>query len=124
MRFLLLVMNAGAPPAPRPRDPEHAAKVRRSIDDDVAAGKLLATGGLAKRATGAARVTSKGGEIEVEDPPAGDGWMSAGGFALIEAASKDEAIARAKAKLAMMGDGVVELIQVSETHPPARESAG
>lgn len=120
MRFLLLVMNAPGATAPRPRDPERAANVRRSIEAEVAAGALLATGGLGKRETSAARVTSKGGTVEVEDPPVGDGWMGAGGFALIEAESKEEAIARAKAKLEVMGDGVVELIQVSETYPPPR----
>jgi hypothetical protein len=43
--------------------------------------------------------------------------MAAGGYSLFEAASKEEAIAKAKAKLAIMGDGVVELIQVTEMHP-------
>ncbi len=43
--------------------------------------------------------------------------MTGGGYALFEAASKEEAIARAKATLEVMGDGVVELIEVTEMHP-------
>ena len=33
--------------------------------------------------------------VTVEDPPASEGWMAAGGYSLIEASSKDEAIATA-----------------------------
>src|SRR6185436_17194699 len=98
MRFLQIVMSAGGATRPPP-DPDHAARVRQSIAAEIAAGTLIAIGALTKRATGAARVTSKGGEIAVEDPPSGEGWMSGGGYAVFEAASKDEAIARARAVL-------------------------
>ena len=115
MRFLQIVTRSGG--VSGPPDPSHLAKVKKAIDDDIASGKLIATGALGKRATAAARVTSEGGEITVEDPPAGEGWMAAGGYSLLEASSKEEAIAKAKAKLEIMGDGIVELIQVSEMHP-------
>jgi uncharacterized glyoxalase superfamily protein PhnB len=39
---------------------------------------------------------------------------------LTDAPSKADAIEQAKATLALMGDGVVELIQVSEMHPPPK----
>jgi len=100
-----------------PPTPEHLERVRAKIADEIASGKLIATGALRQRATDAARITAQAGEITVEDPPAGEGWLSGGGYALFEAASKEEAIARAKATLAVMGDGVVELIQVTEMHP-------
>lgn len=123
MRFLQIVLSSGRPSGPR--DPDHVARVRHAIADEIASGRLIATGALTKRATGAARVTSAGGEISVEDPPTGDGWMAGGGYALFEAASKEEAIARAERTLtAMGGDGVVELIQVTEMHPPPRTSPG
>lgn len=122
MRILQLVMSTGG--APGPRDPNHAANVRKAIEDDIASGKLIATGGIGKRATAAARITSKGGVFTVEDPPEGDSWMAAGGYALIDVASKEEAIAQAKAKLEIMGDGIVELIQVSEMHPQPRTPSG
>jgi uncharacterized protein len=118
MRFLQLVFARSGIPA-RPRDPEHAAKVGNTIRAAIAAGRVVATGGLGKRATAAARVMNRGGEIVVEDPPTGDGWMAAGGYSLIQFATKDEAIANARATLELMGDADIELIQVSEMHPPA-----
>lgn len=120
MRFLQIVSTAKMSGAP---DPSHLAKVRKSVADAIANGSLLATGALGKRATAAARITQAGGKITVEDPPSGDGWMAAGGYSLVEYASKEEAIAEAKAKFDIMGDGVVELIQVTEMHPPPGTAA-
>lgn len=115
MRFLQITMSKSTRPGPP--DPNHAALVRQRIADDIASGKLIAIGALRQRSTDAARVVSHDGEITVEDPPGGDGWMAGGGYVLFDAASKEEAIARAKATLAVMGDGVVELIEVTEMHP-------
>jgi len=115
MRFLQITMSKGARSGPP--DPNQGALIRQRVADEIASGKLLAIGALRQRATDAARVVRAGSEITVEDPPAGDGWMSGGGFTLFEAASKEEAIARAKATLEIMGDGVVELIEVTEMHP-------
>jgi len=66
MRFLQIVMSKGA--SSGPPDPNHIAKVRKAVDDDIASGILMATGALDKRATGAARVTSNGGAMAVEAP--------------------------------------------------------
>jgi hypothetical protein len=115
MRFLQIVMSKGVRAAPP--TPEHLELVRKKIAEEIASGKLIATGALRQRSTDAARVTASGGEVTVEDPPAGEGWLAGGGYVLFEAASKEEAIDRAKATLAAMGDGVVELIQVTEMHP-------
>src|SRR6187200_1601466 len=116
MRFLQIVMSSADMSGPK--DPAHLAKIRSAIGEAIASGSLLATGALGKRATAAARVSRTGGEFSVEDPPSGEGWMAGGGYSLTEYASKAEAIAAAKEKLEFMGDGVVELIQVSEMHPP------
>jgi len=93
------------------------ARVGQAIREKIAAGSLLATGALGKRATAGARVVKKDGAITVEDPPSGDGWMAAGGYSLAEYASKEEAIASAKETLGYMGDAVVEMIAVTEMHP-------
>jgi hypothetical protein len=90
------------------------------IQADIAAGRLIARGGLGKRATAAARVTSTSGSLTVEDPPSGDDWMKAGGFSIVEAPSKEAAVAEAKEILAAMGDGTIELIEVKLLHPAAR----
>ena len=117
MRFLQLTVSKASAPS-GPPDPQHFAKVRKTIGDAIAAGTLLATGGLGKRATAAARLIRKDGKVSVEDPPSGDGWMASGGYSLTEFPTKDDAIAKAKETLEIMGDGVIELIQVSEMHPP------
>jgi uncharacterized glyoxalase superfamily protein PhnB len=107
------------PSAPAaPRDPALVAKVRDTIAQKIASGALLATGGLGARATSAARITKKGGETTVEDPPSGDGWMAGGGYSLTEYPTKEAAIEQAKETLEFMGGGTLELIQVSEMHPP------
>lgn len=125
MRFLQIT-TAGAPRS-GPPDPEHMAKVRKSIGEAIESGALLATGGIGKRATSAARIIRKDGRITVEDPPQdgadGGGWMAGGGFALTEYTSKEEAIVDAKRKLDIMGDGTMELIQVGEMYPPPKETA-
>lgn len=125
MRFLQIT-TAGAPRS-GPPDPEHMAKVRKSIGEAIESGQLLATGGIGKRATSAARVIRKGGKVTVEDPPqdgaGGGGWMAGGGYALTEYASKEEAIADASRKLDIMGDGIMELIQVGEMHPAPKNPA-
>jgi uncharacterized glyoxalase superfamily protein PhnB len=118
MRFLQIVMSSAPSSPPTPKTPEHVAKMRSVIQERIASGSLLATGALGKRTTSAARITRRGGEVSIEDPPQGDGWMAGGGYSLGEYASKEEAIANAKTTLEMMGDGVLELIQVSEMHPP------
>ena len=117
MRFLHIVMSG--PTRSGPPDPQHMAKVRASIAEAIANGSLIATGALGKRATAAARLVRKDGKTTVEDPPAGDGWLAGGGYSLTEFPTKDEAIANAKTILETIGDeGVLELIQVSEMHPP------
>jgi uncharacterized glyoxalase superfamily protein PhnB len=122
MRFLEIITSVNTTTAPDPRpaaaDPEHKAKVGAAIAEAIASGELVATGVLGKRASSAARLTHQGGEIRVEDPPKGEGWMSGRGYSLVEVASKEEAIAKARQQLEAIGDAVIELIQVSEVHPP------
>ncbi len=123
MRFLQIT-TAGAPRS-GPPDPEHMARVRKSIGEAIASGSLVATGPIGKRATSAARLIRKDGKVTVEDPPqdsaGGGGWMAGGGFALTEYASKEDAIADCARKLEIMGDGVMEVIQVGEMHPPPKD---
>ncbi len=116
MRFLQITVAAG--PMKSPPDIEHMARVRAAIAEKIANGTTLATGGLGKRATAAARVIRKDGEFTVEDPPSGDGWMAGGGYSLTSHDSKEAAIEDAKRTLELMGDGTLELIQVGEMYPP------
>ncbi|MET0385051.1 MAG: VOC family protein [Polyangiales bacterium] len=119
MRFLQFVLSG---PSNGPPSPEHMATIGKAIDAQIASGQLIATGGVGKRATAAARVVKRAGKVSLEDPPSGtsDSWMSADGFSLVDCASKEEAIAGARAVAETLHEGVVELIQVSELHPPPK----
>lgn len=121
MRFLNIITGL-TPAANTAPDPVHMARMQKSIGEEVAAGAMLATGGLGRRTTSAARLILKSGKITLEDPPKdganGGGWMAGGGYALTVASSKEAAIAKAKETLEMMGqDSMLEMIQVSEEHP-------
>lgn len=74
-------------------------------------GVVIATGGLAPSATGT-RVTLSNGTFTVADGPFADAKELIGGFALIEAASKEEAIEWAKRFRLVDGDGVSHIRQV------------
>jgi hypothetical protein len=113
MHFLMLAKSHNtSPPAPDRRQ-----KVLQRIQEDIASGVLVARGALGKRATGAARISCEDGAISIEDPPEGDGWMAAGGFSIIEASSKQAAIADAEKTLSIMGDAVIDLIEVTLFYP-------
>jgi hypothetical protein len=75
------------------------------------AGWLLATEGCLPTALGA-RVRSSGGNVMVTDGPFAETKEVVAGFALLEAASKEEAIRLTKDFLKIAGDGECELRQV------------
>ncbi|MDB4987532.1 MAG: hypothetical protein JWN04_2710 [Myxococcaceae bacterium] len=115
---LLQIVRSTSDMSVAPRDPANIATMRKSIRDEIASGALLATGGLAKSATSAARVTRRAGQTTVEDPPAEAGWMAGGGYSLVEYASKEEAIERASRKLELMGEGMRAALR--QLHDAAR----
>jgi PhnB protein len=120
MRFLQIInTDMTAPP-----NPEHQAKMYATIQQAIADGFLVATGGIGKRATASARVTKAGGKVTVQDPPANvdDTWMKGTAFGLGEFPTKEDAIANAKAMLETMPDGHIELIAVSAMYPPPQEA--
>jgi PhnB protein len=121
MRFLQLVAASGNA---TPQSPEQRARAFKAIKEAIASGQTLATGGLGNRATAAARIVKKDGEVTVDESPTGAGWMASGGYSLTEFPSKEAAIAYAKLTLDMMGDATVELIAVGEMHPPAGRAPG
>jgi hypothetical protein len=85
------------------------------IDRMTKAGVLLATGGLLPMSQGA-RVRVDDGKFTVIDGPYAESKEMVAGFALIEAASKDEAIRWAKEFLAVAGDGESEIRPLIEVN--------
>jgi hypothetical protein len=99
MRYLMYSMDKVDPTPPTP---ELLAEVGKFTDETKRAGVLLATGGLG---LGSTRVRSAGGKLSVTDGPFTETKELTGGFALIEAQSKDEAIEWARRCRKIVGDG-------------------
>jgi hypothetical protein len=89
MRFLMMIRAAesGAPP-----DPKLMAAVGQYTEEMTRAGVVVMTGGLAPSSMGA-RVIASGGQLKTVDGPFAESKELIGGFAIINAASREEAIA-------------------------------
>ena len=90
----------------------HMAEMGRLIEDMTKQGKLLATGALGRRDTGAFSVHLKDGAYTVDEKPTA-AWMLGGGFAILKAGSRAEAIEDTKRFLAVVGGGVSEVIELA-----------
>jgi hypothetical protein len=108
MRFLSIYKSAetGVPPTA-----EYMATMQRLVEEGMKAGWLVATEGCLPSALGA-RVRSSGGKLSVTDGPFVESKEVIGGFAILEASSKEEAIRLAKDFLKVAGDGECEIRQI------------
>ena len=101
MRFLSMVRineNSGLTPSP-----ELMADMGKLMEEMTREGKLIDTAGLAPTATGV-RVRWAGGKLSVVDGPFTEAKEVIGGYAVLEAASKEEAIELTKRFLKVHGD--------------------
>jgi hypothetical protein len=98
-----------------PPSPEHIAEMERFIARMAGAGILVATGGLLPSAAGA-KVRSSGGKVTVTDGPFTEAKELIGGYAIVRAGSREEAIDQARQFLAVPGvaDGECEVRQMHE----------
>jgi hypothetical protein len=108
MRFLSIykAVETNVPPTP-----EYMARMEKLIEDSMKAGGLVATEGCLPSAFGA-RVRRSSGKLTVTDGPFVETKEVVGGFAILEAASKEEAIELAKTFLDVAGDGECEIRQI------------
>ena len=110
MRFLSIYKSkeTGVPPTP-----EHIATMQKLIDEMSQAGVLVGTEGCLPSAKGA-RVRITDGRYTVVDGPFTEAKELVGGFAILEAKSKEEAIEHTKTFLKVVGEGECELRQLYE----------
>ena len=110
MKFLSIYKSAerGVPPSQ-----EEMARMGKLIEEGMKAGWLLATEGCLPSALGA-RVRSSNGKLSVTDGPFTESKELVGGFAILRANSKAEAIQLAKDFLSVVGEGECELRQLYE----------
>src|SRR3974377_2462828 len=94
----------------------------RSLHKMKNTGGLVATEGCLPSALGA-RVRSDKGRITVTDGPFTESNEIVGGFAILEATSKEDAIRMTREFLAIAGDGECELRQIFATSQPGTTPA-
>jgi hypothetical protein len=110
MRFLSIYKNVerGVPPTQ-----EEMAAMGALIEEGFKGGWLLATEGCLPSALGA-RVRRDGARVSVSDGPFAEAKEVVGGFAILEAESKEAAVELCRKFLAVAGDGECELRQLYE----------
>ncbi len=114
MKYLMTVIPPSGAANFEPPSPERMAALAQFTEEMIAAGVVKLTGGLAPVSMGGARVRSKDGQFSVLDGPFTEAKEVVVGFAVIEAASLEEAIALSKRFMAVAGDGEGEIQPIFE----------
>lgn len=105
MRFLSVYQSVETGLPPSQAEIERMGKL---IEEGMKAGYLLGVEGCLPSARGA-RVRLEKGKVTIVDGPFTESKEIVGGFAIIQAASKAEAIEHVRNFLFVAGDGVCEL---------------
>lgn len=108
MRFLSIYKTAERPAPP---SAEEIRAMGKLVEEGMKAGWLLSTEGCMPTALGA-RVRRSDGQLTVTDGPFTEAKEVVGGFAILKADSKDEAIELARQFLQHVADGECELRQL------------
>ena len=110
MKFLSIYKSVekGVPPSQ-----EEMSRMGKLVEEGMKAGWLLGTEGCLPSALGA-RVRLSDGKISITDGPFTESKEVVGGFAILQANSKAEAIQLAKDFLSVVGTGECELRQIYE----------
>ncbi len=119
MRFLSIYKTAERSTPPTPQE---MAAMGKLIEEGMTKGWLLATEGCLPSALGA-RVRRANGDLTVTDGPFTESKEVVGGFAILKANSKQEAIEMARQFLRVAGDGECELRQLYEAGAQPNEPA-
>lgn len=117
MKFL---MTYAANPNNPPPTPEKMAAIGAFTVENIAKGVVLMTGGLVRPSRGI-QVRCEAGQFTATDGPFAETKELIDGFALIRAASREEAVAIAESFMKLAGDGTGEILQVfdqADAPPP------
>ena len=129
MRFMMIVKGdknyeAGVPPRP-----ELMAAIGKLSQEMISRGKLLDSGGLLPSSAGA-KVRVGGGKLTVTDGPFTETKELIGGYAVLRADSREEAIELGKQFMKLHADilgpsyeGELEIRQFADFSPPVTEHA-
>jgi len=121
MRFLSVYM---CPERNTPPTAEEMATMGKLVEDWMKSGKLLATEGCMPSSMGA-RVRVEEGKYSVSDGPFTESKEVVGGFAILDAPSKEVAVGYVKEFLKVVGQGTCELRQLYDANsmPCVQEKA-
>lgn len=112
MRFLSIYK---CPERNTPPSPEEMARMGKMVEEWMRSGKLLATEGCLPSSFGA-RVRLQDGKHTVSDGPFTESKEVVGGFAILDAPSKEAAIGYVKEFLNVVGTGECELRQLYDAN--------
>jgi hypothetical protein len=119
MRFLSIYKSAERNTPPTQQEMERMGKL---IEEGMRKGWLLGTEGCLPSALGA-RVRLADGDFTVTDGPFSESKELVGGFAILQADSKQQAIELARDFLRVVGQGECELRQLYEAPAAQKQSA-
>ncbi len=103
MRFMMMIKASKESEAGEPFNPELMAAIAKSSEEMSKAGILLATGGLMPSSAGA-RVRVSGQKLFVTDGPFPETKELVGGFGILKANSREEAIEMGKSFMQLHAD--------------------
>src|SRR4051794_13739040 len=106
MRYLSIYTREGTPTPP---SPELISSMNKLIEEGTKAGWLIATEGVHFSDKPVRVSRSKAGKVTVTDGPFIEAKELLGGYALLEAKSRDEVIELSRRFLAVAGEGSCEL---------------
>ena len=114
MKFLLTYQQR--PDLPPPTQ-EKMAAIGAFTVKNIQAGIVKMTGGLV-RPTKGIQLSCEAGKVTVTDGPFAETKELIDGFALVEVASREEAVRLASEFMQLAGDGTGEILQVFDPGPP------
>ena len=112
MRFLSIYK---CPERSTPPTPDEMGAMGKLVEDWMKSGRLLSTEGCLPTAMGA-RVRVENGNFTVSDGPFSEAKEVVGGFAILDAPSKEAAVAFVKEFLEVTGQGECELRQLFDAN--------
>ena len=112
MRFISIFTHE---PIDRPATEAEMAAMGKLIEESMKAGWLLATEGVHFGTTGVRVQRSAEGRFTVTDGPFTEAKEVLGGYALLQAGSKEEVVDLTQRFLEVAGQGTCEIYQLYET---------
>jgi hypothetical protein len=111
MRFISIFTHE---PTDRPPTEAETASMGKLIEDSMKAGWLIATEGVHFGSTGVRVHKRADGKVTVTDGPFTETKEVLGGYALLNAASTEEAVEHTRHFLDHVGQGICEIYQLYE----------